>query len=319
MTQIKLPQDQYITVNSIKTRYWSIGSQGKPLILLHGGGSSIDIWTQNLYALAKHHQVYAFDMVGSGLSDKPMRDYSLEYQVQFLREFMDTLCIRRASLIGSSMGGSVALKFALESPKCVEKIVLVSSFGLGRHITIYHRLLAGFPMIANLAQPSRIGARLMLNQNVYDRQSILDEWIEISYKRFKMPGRKQALISLLKTNLNFWGVRSEVFSPIVQQINRIQSPTLIVWGKQDSVLPVAHAYIAAERIPKNSLRIFDKCGHWAHVEYSKEFNQLVLDFLEHRFTNSRNQNFLSCSNELSTFSEAKISFSISSLYSTANL
>lgn len=272
-------QDRYTKVDSINTRYWSEGTQGSPVILLHGGGSSIEVWEKNIQTLAQHHRVFAFDMVGTGLSDKPAVTYSLDYQLQFLRAFLDTLGIQKASLIGNSMGGSIALKFSLESPERVSKLGLISSFGLGREIDLSDRLLAAFPALAKLIPPSRSSVRMVLNSCVYDTKSVPEKWIELGLERFNLLGQKEALISLLVTNLNFWGVRREVFSPIVQQLDRIQAPTLIIWGQQDSITPIAHAYRAAQKIPQASLHIFERCGHWAQVEYSEKFNRLVSEFL----------------------------------------
>jgi pimeloyl-ACP methyl ester carboxylesterase len=279
MSATQLIQDRYTKVDSINTRYWSAGTQGTPVILLHGGGSSIEVWEKNIPALAQDYRVFAFDMVGTGLSDKPVVTYSLDYQLQFLRAFLNTLGIQKASLIGNSMGGSIALKFALESPGRVSKLGLISSFGLGREIALSDRLLAAFPAIAKVIPPSRSGVRMVLNSCVYDAKSVPEEWIELSFKRFNLLGQKEALISLLVTNLDFWGVRREVFSPIVQQLDRIQAPTLIIWGKQDSITPVAHAYRAAQKIPSSSLHVFERCGHWAQVEYPEKFNRLVSEFL----------------------------------------
>lgn len=124
------PQDNYIKLGSVNIRYWSEG-KGKPIILLHGGGSSIEIWSFNIGLIAQYYRVYAFDMVGTGKSDKPSASYSLDYQTEFLQKFMNELDIDRATLIGNSMGGSIALKLALKSPERVDKLVLVSSFGLG--------------------------------------------------------------------------------------------------------------------------------------------------------------------------------------------
>jgi 4,5:9,10-diseco-3-hydroxy-5,9,17-trioxoandrosta-1(10),2-diene-4-oate hydrolase len=281
MTQISLLQDKYIKVGSINTRYWDAGNhQGNSLILLHGGGSVLEVWAYNIPVLAQHHRVYAFDMVGTGLSDKPIVAYSLDYQVQFLKDFLQALNIPRATLIGNSMGGSVALKLALDSPERVEKIVLVSSLGLGREITLYHRFLSTFPVFVRMARPSRKGAQLLYRNIVYDSKTIPKELIEMCYQRFNIPSRKQALISLLRTNINFWGVRPELFDPIVTKLGGIQVPTLIIWGKKDPVLPVAHAYIAAKKIPNSHLHIFDKCGHWPQFEHPQKFNQLVLEFLQ---------------------------------------
>jgi pimeloyl-ACP methyl ester carboxylesterase len=279
MNTTQMLQDQYTQVGSINTRYWSAGNQGDPVILLHGGGSSIEVWSHNIQALAQHHRVFAFDMVGTGLSDKPVVPYSLDYQLQFLSMFLDTFDIQQVSLIGNSMGGSIALKFALQSPERVQKLGLVSSFGLGREIDFSDRLLAAFPAIANLIPASRSGVRWVLNSCVHHPNSVPEEWIELSFQRFNLPGQRKALISLLTTNLDFWGVRHEVFSPIVQQLDRIKAPTLVIWGKQDAIIPVAHAYVASQKIPNSSLHIFEQCGHWAQVEYSEAFNHLVSEFL----------------------------------------
>lgn len=272
-------QDQYIKVGSINTRYWSVGTQGEPIILLHGGGSSVEAWQYNIEALAQNHRVFAFDMVGAGLSDKPVVHYSLDYQLQFLRTFLDTFDIQLASFIGNSMGGSIALKFTFELPERVKKLGLISSFGLGQEIDIPDRLLAAFPAIAKIIPPSRSVVRMVLNSCVYKPKSVPEEWIELSFQRFSLPGCKEALISLLVTNLDFWGVRRDVFNPIVQQLDQIEVPTLIIWGKQDSIIPVNHANVAARKIPHSCLHIFEQCGHWAQVEYPKKFNQLVLEFL----------------------------------------
>jgi pimeloyl-ACP methyl ester carboxylesterase len=279
MNTTQMLQDQYIQIGSISTRYWRAGNRGDPVILLHAGGSSIEIWSHNIQALAQNYRVFAFDMVGSGLSDKPVVPYSLDYQLQFLNRFLDTFDIQQASLIGNSMGGSIALKFALQSPERVQKLGLVSSFGLGREIDFSDRLLAAFPAIANLIPASRAGVRWVMNSCVHHPQSIPEEWIELGFQRFNLPGQREALMSLLTTNLNFWGVRREIFSPIVQQLEHIKTPTLIIWGKQDSIIPVAHAYVASQKISGSSLHIFEQCGHWAQVEYPEEFNYLVSEFL----------------------------------------
>ncbi|MDS3862428.1 alpha/beta fold hydrolase [Thermosynechococcaceae cyanobacterium BACA0444] len=279
MTQAKFLQDRYVKIGSIKTRYWCAGDSGSPIVLLHGAGSSIEAWSRNIHALAQSHQVYAFDMVGSGLSDKPFANYSLEYQGQFLRDFINALKLQRAAFVGHSMGASLALKLTLESPEQVEKLVLVSTFGLGREISIASRLLAAFPLIVHLSQPSPRNVKLILQQNVYNLKSVPNEWIEMRSEAFKLPGRKQAFVSFLKSNINLLGVRRSVFRPIVSSLANVTVPTLIIWGKQDKIVPVAHAHIAARQIPNAHLHVFDQCGHWAQFEHPQEFNQLVVEFL----------------------------------------
>jgi pimeloyl-ACP methyl ester carboxylesterase len=279
MTQPKLPSDRYIKIGQINIRYWYVGDIGSPIVLLHGVGSSIEAWSRNILALAQTHRVYAFDMVGSGLSDKPIANYSLEYQGQFLRDFIDALDLQYATFIGHSVGACLALKLALESPERVEKLVLVSSFGIGRKISIASRLLATFPLIVHLSQPSAKNVRLILRQNVYNLELVPDEWVERRSQAFKLPGRKQAFVSFLKSSINLLGVRRSVFRPIVSHLTTITVPTLIIWGKQDAILPVAHAHIAVKQISNAHLHVFDQCGHWAQFEHPQEFNRLVAEFL----------------------------------------
>jgi 4,5:9,10-diseco-3-hydroxy-5,9,17-trioxoandrosta-1(10),2-diene-4-oate hydrolase len=271
-------EDQYVKVGQINTRYWTLGDNSSVAILLHGGGSTVEIWAYNIGVLAHYHRVYAIDMVGAGLTDKPQAAYSLTYQAQFLKEFMDTLGIDRASLIGSSMGGGTALQFSLLFPERVEKLVLVNSFGLGKEIAIGLRLLA-LPFVGRLSRPTRKGAALVLRHNVYDCKVIPDRWIELSYEKFGLPGTKRAILNLIETNLNLFGVRKTVFSPLVEKLSSIAQPVLVIWGQQDRILPVAHAHIAAKGLPNARLHIFNPCGHWPHVERPEEFNTLVLEFL----------------------------------------
>jgi 4,5:9,10-diseco-3-hydroxy-5,9,17-trioxoandrosta-1(10),2-diene-4-oate hydrolase len=211
----KVLPDQYIKVGSINTRYWSAGTKGSYVILLHGAGGAIEIWEKNIQFLAQHHRVVAFDMVGTGLSDKPLAKYSLDYQLQFLKDFLGVLGIQKASLVGNSMGGAISLKFALDSPERVEKLVLISSLGLGQEIMLIHRLLAAMPALLGFSRPSCLGARLMLQGNVYDAKSVPEQWIDMSYELFKLPGRQKAFISLLTSNVDIWGVQSEVTEPIL--------------------------------------------------------------------------------------------------------
>ena len=134
--------------------------------------------------------------------------------------------------------------------------------------------------IAYLSRPSRQGAKAVLTSCVYDAKSVPPEWIELSYEFFKLPNKKRTIVSMIKTHFNFWGLRNEVFEPIVTQLKNITAPTLIFWGKQDRVIPAKHANIVAEQIPDSSVQIFDRCVFLLFVEYAAEFNQQTLKFLQ---------------------------------------
>lgn len=274
----KTPQDRYVQVGQINTRYWTSGDKGRTVILLHGIGSSVETWTLNISVLAQHHRVYAVDLVGAGRSDKPPATYSLTYLAEFVKDFMDALSIECACLVGNSLGGGVALQFALDFPRKVEKLVLVNSLGLGKEITLTLRL-ATLPFVGRLFSPTRSGTALALKQSVYNSTLISDEWVELYYQIATLPGTWSALLALINTNINLFGVRPEVYNAIVDRLATITTPTLVFWGQQDRILPVVHAAVATKGLPSARVHIFDPCGHWPQVERSEEFNTLVLEFL----------------------------------------
>lgn len=278
MTLVQTPQDLYVQVGQINTRYWTSGDKGTTVILLHGIGSCVETWTYNINVLAQHHRVYAVDLVGAGRSDKPPATYSLTYLAQFVLDFMDALSIECACLVGNSLGGGVALQFALNFPQKVEKLVLVNSLGLGKKITFTLRL-ATLPFVGKLFSPTRSGTALALKQTVYDPKLISDEWVELYYQIATLPGAWQATLAIINTNINLFGVRTEVYKAIVDKLATITAPTLVFWGQQDRLLPVAHAAVATKGLPSARLHIFAPCGHWPQFERSDEFNTLVLEFL----------------------------------------
>jgi pimeloyl-ACP methyl ester carboxylesterase len=272
------PPDRYISVNEIDTRYWQMGDSGSTIILLHGGNGSIEFWLYNIAALARHHRVYAFDMVGSGKSDCPDGSYALAEQAEFLHGFMTGLDIDTATLIGNSMGGGVALEFTRLYPDRVDRLVLVDSMGLGREISLGIRLIT-LPIIVNLLRPGRWMIPAMLKSNFYYGNQLPPEWIELRYPIFAIPGRNRVILRLGQSNFNLAGVRPEVYQPILHSLAQIAQKTLIIWGEFDRIIPVKHAYIAAAGLPNNQLHIFPNCGHHPYLEYPAKFDRLVLEFL----------------------------------------
>jgi pimeloyl-ACP methyl ester carboxylesterase len=275
---VQPPPDQYLQVNGINTRYWQLGDSGSPLILLHGGNGSIEFWLYNFAALAQHHRVYAFDMVGSGRTDYPDRSYTLTDQAEFLAGLMTALEIDSATLIGNSMGGGVALVFTRLYPDRVDKLVLVDSMGFGREISLGIRLIT-LPAIVSLLRPGRWMIPAMLKSNFYDGQKLPSTWIELRYQIFAIPDRNQVILHIGQSNFNLAGVLPQVYQPILASLPNITQPTLIIWGEFDRIIPVKHAYIAAAALPNSQLAIFPNCGHHPYLEYPAKFDRLVLDFL----------------------------------------
>jgi 4,5:9,10-diseco-3-hydroxy-5,9,17-trioxoandrosta-1(10),2-diene-4-oate hydrolase len=273
------PADQYIKVGEINTRYWVSGDARTTVILLHGIGDAIDTWGPNIKALAEKHRIYAIDMVGFGRTDKPPIRYSLPLGVRFVRDFMEAQQIEQATLIGNSMGGLISLQFTIQFPDRVEKLVLEDSAGLGKGVAAFFRLFS-LPVLGELlTRPSRWGVAWLLKQVIYERSLITDEMVELYYQLASLPGAQRCFLSSLRSGIGFGGQRGDMIRSIVSSLSTIEVPTLIIWGRQDHVIPMAHARVAKEMIPNSRLEILDSCGHAPHLEHSQKYNKLVLEFL----------------------------------------
>jgi len=272
-------RDQYIKVGNIKTRYWALGDGKSTSILIHGLGNHIECWEANITALAQDQRVYALDLPGFGRSDKPQVKLSIPYFTEFVKEFMIVQDVNKAALIGESMGGAIVLQFALQYPHQVEKMVLADSGGLGKEVSIYLRM-GSLPILGELfAHPSRKGSAQLAHRLFYNQDLITDQMIEEDYEISSLPGAQRCLLSALRSMCNIWGVKGDVYHPILDRLEEIRVPTLVIWGAQDRLLPVAHAHQAAKRLPNARLHIFDPCGHVPNIERAEEFNALVTDFL----------------------------------------
>jgi len=272
-------QDQYTKAGQINARFWSLGDEGTTVILLHGIGASVEIWKRNIDALAQNHRVYAIDLVGFGLSDKPSVPTTFSYGAQFVRDFMEKQHIGRASLIGNSLGGGVSLQFAIQFADRLEKLLLVASGGLGKQVNLLLRL-ASLPLIGELlTRPTRKGTSRLLKQCTYDPALAADDLVELFYHFATLPGAQKSFLSTLRSSFNFWGMRPHLVRSTLDNLATISAPTLIVWGEQDRILPVAHAHVAEKKIPNARLHIFDACGHLPQLERPDEFNAVVLEFL----------------------------------------
>ena len=273
------PKDQYVEIGNIRTRYWALGYGKSSAILLHGLGSYIEYWVDNVAALAQGRRVYALDLVGFGRSDKPQVSYSIPYLTEFVQKFMIVQDVDRATLIGESLGGAIALRFALQYPHQVEKLVLAASTGLGKEVSIFFRMMS-LPILGELfTRPSRKGTARAFSLLLHDPDLIKDQWIEEDYEMSSLPGAQRCRLSALRSMFNIWGVRSDAYRPILDRLEEIEVPTLVIWGAQDRIHPVTHAHQAVKRLPNARIHIFDPCGHVPNTERAEEFNALVTEFL----------------------------------------
>ena len=233
----------------------------------------------NVHALAPEHRVYVVDLVGSGRSDKPDVEYSLEHFARFINGFMMTVGVPGASLVGHSLGGAIALEYAFHFPEKLDKLVLVAGGGLGREASLRFRL-AALPFIGEwLTRPSRKGVASTLSERFQDPALISEDLIEKTYELAVLPGAHDSYLSTVRTLGSFRGLHRELVRHIRDNLHTIRVPTLIVWGRQDQILPPAQARAAKTRITNAQLSILDSCGHLPQLECAEAFNALVSEFL----------------------------------------
>ena len=277
---MQAPKDQYIKIGEINTRYWAVGESGPTVVLIHGVGRFAEEWLPSIDSLAAHHRVYALDLPGHGLTDKPRSaSYGLADMAGFVKAFMKALEIQEAHVIGHSLGGGISLQLVLRFPEAVEKLVLVCPAGLGKEATLVLRITA-VPLLGEiLTRPSLNGTKRLLKEFVNDPALLTDEFVEFNYRMAAQPGAQQAVLKTLRSAGNLFGQYEDTYRPIVNNLGTIEQPVLIIWGRQDRVLPLAHGQAAVSRFPKANLEVIDNCGHLPMFEEAKKFNELILGFL----------------------------------------
>jgi len=271
--------DRYVEVGGKRIRYWMQG-EGPAVVLLHGLSNSVEFWQYNIASLATRRRVYALDLLGFGKSDKEIGTFSLSYSGSFMAQFMDALGIERATLVGNSLGGAISAQTAVQYPERVERLILVDPAGFGRELSPFLRVWA-IPMAGSVV--FRLYQRLFprLKKWVfYKSRSIDDRWLAGATEVLRSPGVRENAIKVVRTGVSLRrGQREELFGDLHGLLAETSVPTLIIWGRNDFVVPLAHAYVAQKLIPNSEVRIIERCGHIPQVERPEEFNRLVLDFL----------------------------------------
>ena len=277
----RLMKPRKITLNGERVAY-RIAGKGPVLLLVHGMAGSSETWRHVIPALAKRYTVLAPDLLGQGESDKPRGDYSLGAHANVLRDLLDTLGYKRATVVGQSLGGGVAMQLAYQFPERCERLVLVDSGGLGREVTLYLRMLTvpGFEYVFPLLCTPRL--RDAGNQiatwlgRVGVRSTPASQEIWRSYASLVDAENRRAFFRSLRDVIDLSG---QAVSALGRLHAAAQLPTLIVWGAQDQFIPVSHAVAAHEAIPGSRLEIFDAVGHYPHCEAPERFVAVLIDFI----------------------------------------
>jgi pimeloyl-ACP methyl ester carboxylesterase len=261
-----------IDAGGIQTSYLEAGA-GQPVVMLHGSGPGVSAmanWQYNIGALSHRFRVLAPDIVGFGATTRPDDIvYSLRTWTDHVWAFLDAHGIEKASIVGNSLGGRIALQMATDRPDRISKMVLMGAPGVGMTLTDGLAALRAY-------QPSHDAMRdLLRNYFAVDPAMITDELVAIRYEASIANGAYEAYRAM------FFDPRhtGSELSISAEEVRAIATPTLLVHGREDKVVPVQVSVTMLGLLPNADLHVFSACGHWTQIERADEFSALVADYL----------------------------------------
>jgi pimeloyl-ACP methyl ester carboxylesterase len=262
---------------------YRIAGEGPVILLIHGIAGRSEQWLDTMSVLATDHTVIAPDLLGHGRSAKPRGDYSLGAYAAGLRDLLIALDCRKATVVGHSLGGGIALQFSYQFPERSARLVLVSSGGLGRevHPLLRAATLPGSELVLPLISNDTVrGAGTAVSQMVgrlgFTAGPDIAEFAR-GYGSLSDGDARQAFLHTLRAVIDHGGQRVNASDRLYLAEDM---PTLIVWGRRDPIIPVKHAGVAHRGMPGSRLEIFDEAGHFPQLDEPVRFAQTLRDFID---------------------------------------
>ncbi len=257
--------------------------KGTPVVLLHGGGpgaSGASNFRRNLPVFAGHFRTLVVDQPGYGKSDKPeVQGNYFTFAAGALAGLLDELGIDKIHLVGNSLGGGTAVRFALSHPERAGRLVLMGPGGLSLNVFAPDPT-EGVKRLAEFAAPpgpSREKMAAFLRTLVFDQRLVTDELID---ERFAAACDPESLKAMASMGASFFDPASYEEGLLWREAHRLRHRVLLIWGREDRVNPVDGALVALKLIRRAQLHVFGGCGHWVQLEKFYEFNRLAIGFLE---------------------------------------
>lgn len=266
-----------------RVSYRTAGTGDEVVLLVHGIVGCAKQWDPVTRILAEHYTVVAPDLLGHGESAKPRGDYSLGAYAASVRDLLTALGHRRATVVGHSLGGGVAMQFSYEYPPFAERLVLVSSGGLGRevHALLRAATLPGSELVLPWIAHQRLHGVAAFLGHALERAGLRTgpDFAEMmrGYGSLADAGARMAFVHTMRAVLDIRGQR-------VSATDRLYLaellPSLVIWGRRDPLIPVSHAEIAHQGLPGSRLEIFDQAGHFPQLYDPFRFARILRDFIE---------------------------------------
>ncbi|MFZ0835350.1 MAG: alpha/beta fold hydrolase [Mycobacterium sp.] len=271
---------RYLNLHGEQVAYREAG-QGPALLLIHGMAGSSYTWRAVIPQLSKRYRVIAPDLIGHGQSAKPRGDYSLGAFAVWLRDLLDELGVSRVTLAGQSLGGGVAMQFVHQHPDYCERLVLIGSGGLGLEVGWMLRLLSapGAELLLPVIAPSAVVA---FGDRVWSWLAPLglpSARAAETWSAYSSLSNRPARAAFLRTLRSVVDHRGQAVTAFNRLHFSLGLPTLLIWGDDDRIIPVAHAHAARDALPGSRLVVLPGVGHYPHVEAADAVINTVDDFI----------------------------------------
>ncbi len=280
---VPLPELASVVIHGHRRAYREAGPRDAPtLVLLHGIGDNSESWAEVLSTLAEDHHVIAPDLLGHGGSAKPRGDYSIGGFANGVRDLLTVLGVDRATVVGHSLGGGVAMQFAYQHPERCERLVLVSTGGVSRRVHPALRALTLPGTALTLSALRATGVRRAVHRLAhllasFDLATGLDAQ-DVLRVLERLPD-VEARAAFVRTLRSVIDVQGQVVTMLDRAYLATRMPTLIVWGARDVVVPVRDAHVAHAAVPGSRLEILPHAGHFPHRTDPGRFVAVVHEFL----------------------------------------
>lgn len=270
-----------VRIHGHEVAYRAAG-EGPAIVLVHGIAGCSGTWARVMPALAERHTVIAPDLLGHGDSAKPRGDYSLGAYACGIRDLMVVLGVERATFVGHSLGGGIAMQLAYQFPEACERLALVASGGLGKEVSALLRVISlpGSEYVLPLVLTRKLhgfAARVggIVGKTGLRGDPLLEE-VWAAYTRLTDARAQRAFVHTIRAVIDPAGQRVSARDRLylAQEV-----PMMIVWGERDRVIPVSHAYAAHELIPGSRLEIIENAGHFVPFEQPERIVEVLEDFL----------------------------------------
>lgn len=264
--------DAHISADGLQVRYRDSGGSGPVVLLLHGVGGSLELWSEQYVEANQHVRLIALDLPGHGLSDFGDHPFTIKSFAVFVWKFADALALSRVHLVGNSLGGAICLQMLVQQPKRVQTVFLAAAANLGRECPVPFRLMT-LPVLGALMSRAGPMAVTQQIQAILDPSfTVTDELRNTIERNVMRPGAQAAFLTNVRQMTDLGGQRAALVADARTALASVSVPMLMLHGRQDRVIPFVHSELAHKLAPRSRLQILDNCGHTPQLEQPAVFN-----------------------------------------------